>query len=467
MRRVERPGQRSARPRSRWAALAPTFLLAVAASLVNAGIARAQLEDFPDASQVAGQVSQATQAAGAQAATLQHQPTNVAIQILVNSPGSKPVISQANEAAAAAVAENANTTEQATGQLQSGKDLSEGVWSGQAAEQGAKVAQDADAQAAAGQEEAANVALSIVVNSPASTPAVTQVNGVGSHAGAANANFTTQNAGQAQAGGAAPGQAGGPPSPGGAASGPPSPGGTAPSQLVQELLAGIAGTGSPVWIWIWDWDWTWNSAPPPQAAGPSPTLPQIQLPTIPFQGWSLPEIDVDTIVPDLTTMLVDLELPATVDAFPGVTPFVQWPVWPFATSLPFDLGPSAGAGTPTPGDRLGKVGRENALSFAPPLVMDDFGALRLSSTFVQSPTRTEKTAQGRLKRAEPPLPTPGPSVPGGAAAGLLSAAGFALGALFLLALQLASAASAFGRRFDLASAAWRRQAYLTPLERPG
>jgi hypothetical protein len=444
------------------------FLLAVAASLVDAGIARAQLEDFPDASQVAGQVSGAAQAAGAQAAAVQHQPTNVAIQIVVNSPGSKPVISQVNEAAAAADAGNANATEQAAGQLQSGKDLSESVWSGQAAGQGAKADQDAAAQAAATQGNAANIALSIVANSPATTPAVAQVNGVASHAGAANANSTTQNAGQAQAlGGAAPGEAGDLPSPGGAASNPSSPGGSSPSQLVQEMLAGLGDNGSPVWIWIWNWDWTWTSAPPAQAAGARPALPHLQIPTIPFPSWSLPEIDLGTITADLTTVLPGLELPAGFDTLPSVTPFVQWPVWPFATSDPSDGGPSKSAATRTSGNRPGKTARDEATWFAPSIVMDDFRADSLSSSFVQSRTRTEKTAQAQLNGADLPLPVPGPSVPGGSAGALLSAAGLALGALVLLALQIASAASAFGRRLDLASAAWRRQAYLTPLERPG
>jgi hypothetical protein len=63
--------------------------------------------------------------------------------------------------------------------------------------------------------------------------------------------------------------------------------------------------------------------------------------------------------------------------------------------------------------------------------------------------------------------SPGTFAGGGSAAATLGASGLILGALLLIALQLVSAATALSRRFDLASAAWRRQAYLSPLERPG
>jgi hypothetical protein len=63
--------------------------------------------------------------------------------------------------------------------------------------------------------------------------------------------------------------------------------------------------------------------------------------------------------------------------------------------------------------------------------------------------------------------SPGTFAGGGSAAATFGASGLILGALLLIALQLVSAATALSRRFDLASAAWRRQAYLSPLERPG
>jgi hypothetical protein len=59
-----------------------------------------------------------SQGAGAQATTVQNQPINIAIPIVINSPGSKTVIVQSNGAGAHAGAVNVSITTQATGQHQ-------------------------------------------------------------------------------------------------------------------------------------------------------------------------------------------------------------------------------------------------------------------------------------------------------------------------------------------------------------
>lgn len=62
--------------------------------------------------------AQTSQGAGAQATTVQNQPINIAIPIVINSPGSNIVIVQSNGAAAHAGAVNVSITTQATGQHQ-------------------------------------------------------------------------------------------------------------------------------------------------------------------------------------------------------------------------------------------------------------------------------------------------------------------------------------------------------------
>jgi hypothetical protein len=62
--------------------------------------------------------AQTSQGAGAQATTVQNQPINIAIPIVINSPGSNTVIVQSNGAAAHAGAVNVSITTQATGQHQ-------------------------------------------------------------------------------------------------------------------------------------------------------------------------------------------------------------------------------------------------------------------------------------------------------------------------------------------------------------
>ena len=89
------PRRRSGRVRARIAALvgAPLGVLA------GAGAAQAQASaplppGQPAAEAAVAQAAQAVQTAGAQAAVVQQAPANIAIQIIVNSPGAAPVVNQ-------------------------------------------------------------------------------------------------------------------------------------------------------------------------------------------------------------------------------------------------------------------------------------------------------------------------------------------------------------------------------------
>jgi hypothetical protein len=397
----------------------------------------------PAAGPSAAQTSQAAQVAGAQAATVQQAPTNIAIQIIVNSPGSSPVINQANNAASNATAGNANTTAQTAGQQQGdggtaaggseqGNSGTASGGSGPAVGQTSGTAQNAGSQAAAVQGSAANVTIVTVIGSPSAGPAVSQTNSVISGATSANTSSTTQVAGQTQdgtgtqpstqpAGGAAPSQ--------------PQPGGVSAAQQLGDILAGATGISSPSWASLWGWIATTVASLPGIPAGTIPPLPG--LPSLP-----------DFPVPGL----------------PGITP-------PGSDEAP--NGPSSGTGAPARavgGDRSGAglpdwTTMPSYPSFFPGASdSSDPGA---SSSFVQRGAGAGKSARTQLEPSErAPLGT-GTFAGGGSAAAMLSAGGLVLGALFLIALQSLSAASALSRRFDLASTAWRRQAYLSPLERPG
>ena len=432
------PRRRRGRARARVAGA----LLAPLAALAGAGVGLAQPPSLPTAPQVDGQgaaavvtdvpaaavaqASQTAQAAGAQATTTQQGPVNVAIQIVVNSPGSSPVINQSNTAGSSAAAGNASSTAQgATG---SG---GAGGTSGQSAATG----QNAAAQATTAQSGATNIATTAVVGSPSASPSVTQANGAVSGATATNVSSTTQVA-----------TGSGDPPDAGASAQPPGGGATAPAQAQpggtsgsQAPAVSVGGSGTEklndaLWGWIWD---AVAAALPPGGLGVLlPTVPT--LPNLGFGGVTLPD------VPGL----------------PGL--------WDPPAAAPKEARPRAASGAR--GERSAAAGQAAApyggvLPPAPPVYAIATGESgpSLSSNFVQNRSDAGKTH--RTQVALPGVPSaPGPA---GSAGALFSGAGLVLGALFLLALQLASAASALSRRFDLASVAWRRQAYLAPLERPG
>jgi hypothetical protein len=509
------PDNRGGRPESRSGRRIHLLLTVVAlAAFVSLGHAPSALAQLPDvqqelasvvphaaavevpavavpASQIANQVAQVAQAAGANAEALQAEPRNVATPAVASSPGADAVASQANEAAAAAESTNGNAIAQGAGQAQGGEGAGAGAGAAggtpppaQAATQDAGTGQVAGAQAVAVQNQPVNIAIPIVINSPNSHTVVVQANNAAAAALASNQSTTTQVAGQTQrdsggASGAQLVQAPGAPRP------PPGQGGTGPvgaalPQLVQESLAAFGGNGGSIWIWIWDWTWNWTvpSVAPPQVSVPDvrvPTIPTPALPvpmptpaapnvpTIPASLWTLLGSNPLTI-PDWTNVdgIAGLELPSPADMaiIPGLAELFGAP--PAASGRDARDAQSSGPGL---GARAG--------SFLLPWTMESeifrLDGRFVSSSFVQRPATEPKTAGQPPQRAELPFPivTPGQSVPTGAGGGGASASGLVVGALLIFTLQLASAAFALGRRFDLASAAWRRQAYLSPLERPG
>ena len=404
----------------------------------------------PTAGPSAAQSSQAAQVAGAQAAAVQQAPTNIAIQIIVNSPGSSPVINQANNAASNATAGNANTGSQTAGQQQANGGTSAGGsgtaaggegqgnsgtgsgGSGPAVGQTSATAQDAGAQAAAVQGGASNITIVTVIGSPSAGPAVAQTNSAASGATSANTSSTTQVAGQTQDGTGVPAST----QPAGeAAPSQPQPGGVSAAQQLGDILAGATGISSPSWTSLWNWIATKGATLPGIPAGTIPPLPG--LPSLP-----------------------DFPLPG----LPGITP-------PASDEAPD--GPSSGTGAPAravEGDRSGAglpdwTTPPSYPSFFPGA--SDSDGSGLSSSNVQKGSGAGKFARTQLEPSGRPPLAPGTFAGGGSAAAMLSAGGLVFGALFLIALQGLSAASALSRRFDLASTAWRRQAYLSPLERPG
>jgi len=445
---IRREDRRAPRPRDRRRHAKPiATLLPVLWFLAATGVAQAQdglplppapnLDEqvlpaaanvVPAAAPSAAQTSQAAQVAGAQAATVQQAPTNIAIQIIVNSPGSSPVINQANNAASNATAGNANTTAQTAGQQQANGGTASGG-SGPAVGQTSGTAQNAGSQAAVAQGGASNVTIVTVIGSPSAGPAVSQTNSATSAATSANTSSTTQVAGQIQdgtgtlpstqpAGEAAPSQ--------------PQPGGVSAAQQLGNILAGATGISSPSWASLWDWIATTVASLPGIPAGTIPPLPS--LPSLP-----------DFPVPGL----------------PGITP-------PGSDDAPD--GPSSGTGAPARavgGDRSGAGLPDWTTTPSYPSFFTGSSGPGPSSSFVQNRSGAGKSTRTQLEPAERPPLVPGTFAGGGSAGAMLSAGGLLLGALFLIALQSLSAASALSRRFDLASTAWRRQAYLSPLERPG
>ncbi len=433
---------RRGRPRARVAGA----LLAPLAALAGAGGGLAQPPSLPAAPSVDGhgpaaaladvpaaavaQASQTAQAAGAQATTTQQGPVNVAIQVVVNSPGSSPVINQSNTAGSSAAAANGGSTAQgATGSGGAGGSTGQSAATGQNAAAGATTVQSG----------ATNVATTTVVESPSASPAITQANGAVSGSTATNSSSTTQATTQATTGsGEATGAgAGAQPAGDGTAPAPAQPSGTSGSQAPAVSVGGSGAGKLDDALWGWIWDAVEAALPPGGLGALVPALPP--LPNLGFGGG--------VTLPDLPGL-------------PGI--------WDPPAAAPKDAHPHpAGKGRGERDAVAAEAAARDAGTLPP--APSAFGIATgkpgpsLSSSFVQNGSDAGKTRRTQL--ALPSVPS-GPA-PAGSAGALFSGAGLVLGALFLVALQLASAASALSRRFDLASIAWRRQAYLAPLERPG
>ncbi len=402
--------------RSRPAALAVSL---VAASLALAEGAGAQSVAPPAPAvgavtaafaQIAQQTSQTVQAAGAQATTVQVQPTNIAAPVTVKSPGSSTVIAQGNAAAAGATASNAGTTTHGAGQSKGGNPASPSAGTAgglapepasggpaQASGQASQTGQKAGAQATTVQAAPINIAIPIMVGSPGGSIVIVQTNAASSAAAAGNSSSTTQTSGQAAGPAAAfPGQPGtaAPVAPGAAVVGP------GPSGALSIPASGTT------WIWNWIWNWTINV-----------TVPSVQLRA--FPRWAFPGEEARTAAP----ARAERRRPA-----------------------------SARRAAPASTWTMGGPGLDVA---APPAET----ANGVSSSIVQRPKTASEPALKPFVAL--PLQLPAPSAGSGSVP-----AGIVVGALAFLALYLGSLGLLFGR-LSLASAPWRHQAYLTPLQRPG
>jgi hypothetical protein len=179
----------------RLSALVATAVLALCFGASQAVAA----EGDSGAGQAAGQSAASGQSASGGSGAYQLGPSNTASSIRVLSPGDNGDVTQSNSSTAAAIAANANTTDQTVNQSQTGG--GSGSSYAQIAGQEAKNAQTADANATAAQLGAKNDALSIRVLSPGDDGDVTQSNSVGAGALAANGNETDQTTDQTQSGG--------------------------------------------------------------------------------------------------------------------------------------------------------------------------------------------------------------------------------------------------------------------------
>jgi hypothetical protein len=166
----------------------------------------------------------------------------------------------------------------------------------------------------------------------------------------------------------------------------------------------LAPAGSgTTWNWNWIWNWTIDI-----------TFPSVQLPA--FPRWASPGAEARTTAP----ARAERRRPASARR-------------------------AAPASTWTTADVA-----------APPTET----ANGVSSSIVQRPKAASEPALNPFV-ALPVSPLPAPSAGSG-----FVPAGLLLGALALLALYLGSLGLLFGR-LSLASAPWRHQAYLAPLQRPG
>jgi hypothetical protein len=405
--------------RSRPAALAVS-LLAASLAFADGASAQAAALTAPTSGaltmalgQIAQQTAQTLQSAGAQATAVQVQPTNVAVPVAIESPGSSTVIAQGNAAGAGATSANSSKTTQGTGQSKGGSPASPSAGTvgglapdsasggpAQASVQAGQTAQNVGAQATTVQAVPINIAIPIMVGSPGGSIVVVQTNAASSGAAAGNASSTAQTSGQAATGPAAlPGQPGtaAPVAPGAALAG------TAPGGAPSVPAPTLSGT---TLIWNSIWNWTINV-----------TVPSVQLPA--FPRWAFPGHEARTAAPARAER--DKAAPAR------RAPLVS--TW-------------------TPG------GPGLDLAAAPAETTNG-----VSSSIVQRPKAASEPA---LKPFVPlPLQLPAPSAgPASVPAGLV------VGALVFLALFLGSLGLLVGR-LSLASAPWRHQAYLTPLQRPG
>jgi hypothetical protein len=167
--------------------------LLVASALASAAMADSLPPGAPPI-QTAGQVATSDQSAASSATSAQIAPKNTNVDVRVLSPGNNGPVTQANTSNAAAIAANANSTDQDT--TQSGGGLEQ-------AAQTAGSLQGAEATADSTQVKPENTNVGVRVLSPGDDGPVEQTNASTAAALAANANHTDQDVTQAADGPAA------------------------------------------------------------------------------------------------------------------------------------------------------------------------------------------------------------------------------------------------------------------------
>ncbi len=179
-----------------------TTLLGALLLVLCFGASQAVAADGGGAAQTAGQAAPSGQMADGNGSAYQSGASNSAGSIRVLSPGNDGAVTQSNSTTAAAIAANANKTNQSTTQSQTGG--APGSDSTQIAGQEAENKQDADADAKAVQIAPSNSVGSIRVLSPGNGGDVTQSNSATAGAAALNGNSTDQSIDQSQGGGESP-----------------------------------------------------------------------------------------------------------------------------------------------------------------------------------------------------------------------------------------------------------------------
>jgi hypothetical protein len=167
--------------------------LLAACALASAAVADSLPPGAP-AIQTAGQVATSGQSAASSATSAQIAPKNTNVDVRVLSPGNNGPVTQANTSDAAAIAANANSTDQDT--TQSGGGLEQAV-------QTAGSLQGAEATADSTQVKPENTNVGVRVLSPGDDGPVEQTNASTAAAVAANLNHTDQDVTQAADGPAA------------------------------------------------------------------------------------------------------------------------------------------------------------------------------------------------------------------------------------------------------------------------
>jgi hypothetical protein len=363
--------------------------------------------------QVSPQPSQTAQAAVAQAAAAQVQPVNIAITIAVNSPGASPVIVQSNGNSGGAGAGNSSST-QSSGKPQQtdskGSSAPSLGQSGNGSGRGGDGPSHQAPQSSQTVQGAGAQAVAVQIH-PANLTAPIAVNSPGASPVIVQTNGNS--AGATAGNSSSTTQSSGVLQPPGTAANsqpppPPAQAGPLPPIGIPGIdfaaLNSLLGPGSG-WTSNWNWNWSWN---------------------------------------------LELDIP-----WPRLPALPEWP----------SPGPSSGNDpVPAPkGDRVNAgrpVGAHGETGGWEPSSGLESGP-GLSATFVQSPANEAEPSLTPLV----PLPLPAlPSSPSGGAG--ISPAGLILGALAALTLYLISLGLLL-RRLGLASAPWRHQAYLAPLQRPG